>query len=72
MTDSSAVLEAEGISVSRGIDVKVKETTDTQLYMIIPPKPSNVSGANQKNSARDGQRTFELPQRGGPTGRPLL
>ncbi len=39
LTDPRAVLEAEGISVPPGVDVKVVEQTDTQFYMIIPKKP---------------------------------
>jgi hypothetical protein len=39
LTDSRAVLEAEGISVPPGVDVKVMEQTETQLFVVIPPKP---------------------------------
>ncbi len=41
LTDSRAVLEAEGISVPPGVDIKVVEQTDTQLFMVIPKKPLN-------------------------------
>ncbi|MFZ4441659.1 MAG: NHLP leader peptide family RiPP precursor [Syntrophales bacterium] len=41
LTDSRAVLEAEGISVPPGVDVKVVEQTDSQIYMIIPMKPAS-------------------------------
>jgi len=39
LTDSPAVLESEGIIVPPGVDVKVVEQTDTQLFIVIPPKP---------------------------------
>ena len=39
LTDSRAVLEAEGISVPPGVDVKVVEQTETQLFVVIPQKP---------------------------------
>ena len=43
LTDSRAVLEAEGITVPPGVDVKVLEQTDSQIYMIIPIKPNNTN-----------------------------
>lgn len=42
-TDSRAVLEAEGISIPQGADVKVLEQTDTQFYIIIPKLPVGMS-----------------------------
>ena len=39
LTDSRAVLEAEGISVPPGVDVKVVEQTDTQFFIVIPKMP---------------------------------
>jgi len=39
LSDSRAVLEAEGISVPPGVDVKVLEQTDAQFFMVIPKKP---------------------------------
>ena len=39
LTDSRAVLEAEGIIVPPGVEVKVLEQTETQLFVVIPPKP---------------------------------
>ena len=45
LTDSRAILEAEGISVPPGVDVKVVEQTDTQLFVVIPQKPLNVECA---------------------------
>ncbi len=39
LSDSRTVLEGEGISVPPGVDVKVVEQTDTQLFMVIPKKP---------------------------------
>ena len=45
LTDSRTVLEAEGIIVPPGVDVKVVEQTDTQLFMVIPIKPLNVECA---------------------------
>ena len=39
LTDSRAVLEAEGIAVPPGVDVKVLEQTDTQFFMVIPKQP---------------------------------
>ena len=41
LTDSRAVLEAEGITVPPGVDVKVVEQTDSQIYMILPVKPAS-------------------------------
>ena len=43
LTDSRAVLEAEGISVPPGVDIKVVEQTDTQFFMVIPPKATERS-----------------------------
>ncbi len=43
MADPRAVLEAEGISVPQGVDVKVVEQTDTQIFFVIPRPPDSVS-----------------------------
>jgi hypothetical protein len=43
LTNSRAVLEAEGFSVPPGVDVKVLAQTDTQLFMVIPIKPEGVA-----------------------------
>ncbi len=45
LTDSRAVLEGEGIIVPQGVDVKVVEQTDTQLFVVIPIKSLNVGCA---------------------------
>lgn len=42
LTNSRAVLEAEGISVPPGGDVKVLEQTDTQFFMVIPKMPADL------------------------------
>ncbi len=39
LSDSRTVLEGEGIIVPPGVDVKVVEQTETQLYVVIPKKP---------------------------------
>ena len=44
LTDSRTVLEAEGIRVPPGVDVKVVEQTDTQLFVVIPKIPSGGAG----------------------------
>ena len=41
LSDSRTVLEAEGITVPPGVEVKVVEQTDSQIYMIIPIKPAS-------------------------------
>ncbi len=41
LSDSRAVLEAEGISVPAGVDVKVVEQTDRQQYFVIPQRPAD-------------------------------
>jgi len=43
LSDSRAVLEAEGISVPPGVDVKVLEQTDTTFFIVIPKKPMSPS-----------------------------
>ena len=40
LTNSRAVLEAEGISVPPGVDVKVLEQTDAQVFIVIPKMPA--------------------------------
>jgi len=52
LTDSRAVLEGEGIIVPPGVDVKVVEQTDTQLFMVIPIKPLSAEvGTLEERSA---------------------
>ena len=41
LTDSHAVLDAEGFNVPPGVDVKVVEQTDTQIFLVIPKIPQN-------------------------------
>jgi hypothetical protein len=43
LADPRAVLEAEGISVPPGVDVKVLEQTDMQLFLVIPTPPLDVN-----------------------------
>jgi hypothetical protein len=43
LADPRAVLEAEGISVPPGVDVKVLEQTYTQLFLVIPTPPLDVN-----------------------------
>jgi hypothetical protein len=42
LSDPSAVLEAEGISVRKGAEVKVVEETEKLSYFVIPMLPDNV------------------------------
>ena len=46
LADSRAVLEEEGISVPPGVDVKVVEQTDTQLFIVLPSPPEGVGSAD--------------------------
>jgi hypothetical protein len=41
LSDSRAVLEAEGIPVPPGVEVKILEQTDTQFYIVLPKKPTD-------------------------------
>ena len=45
LSDSRAVLEAEGIRLPPGVDVKVLEQTESQYFIVIPKKPSPFSVA---------------------------
>jgi len=42
LADPRAVLEAEGISVPPGVDVKVVEQTDKQLFFVLPARPEDI------------------------------
>jgi hypothetical protein len=55
LSDSRAVLEAEGISVPPGVDVKVLEQTDAQVFIVIPKMPADlVTEAIEERSAAIG------------------
>ncbi len=43
IADPKAVLAAAGISAPPGIDIKVVEQTDKQIYFVIPPRPDSIS-----------------------------
>ena len=40
LADPAAVLQAEGIAVPAGVELRAVENTDTVLYFMLPPKPS--------------------------------
>jgi hypothetical protein len=46
LTNSRAVLEAEGISVPPGIEVKVLEQTNAQFFLVIPQMPADMTGCH--------------------------
>ena len=41
LSDSRRVLQEEGIPVPPGVEVKVLEQTDMQLYVVLPKKPTD-------------------------------
>jgi hypothetical protein len=41
MADPASVLAEEGISVPDGVEIKLVEATDTQAWMVLPPKPED-------------------------------
>ena len=43
LSDSRAVLEAEGISLPPGVNVKVLEQTDAQFFLVIPQMPAGMN-----------------------------
>ncbi len=40
LADPAAVLQAEGITVPPGVELRAVENTDKVLYLALPPKPS--------------------------------
>ena len=40
LADPAAVLQAEGITVPQGVELRAVENTDKVLYFMLPPKPS--------------------------------
>ena len=40
LADPAAVLQAEGIAVPEGVELRAVENTDKVLYLALPPKPS--------------------------------
>lgn len=47
LVDPAAVLKAEGIEVPEGVSFKCLEATETQAFLVLPPKPANVEGASE-------------------------
>jgi hypothetical protein len=43
LADPRAVFEDEEIKVPQGVDIKVVEQTDTQIFFVIPRPPENVN-----------------------------
>ena len=40
LADPAAVLQAEGITVPPGVELRAVENTDKVMYLMLPPKPS--------------------------------
>ena len=40
LANPAAVLQAEGIAVPQGVELRAVENTDKVLYLALPPKPS--------------------------------
>lgn len=43
IADPAAVLRAEGMDLPEGMQIEVRENTDQQFYLVIPPPPSELS-----------------------------
>jgi hypothetical protein len=41
LTDATAALKAEGLTLPEGVTVKALENTETTFHLVIPPKPSH-------------------------------
>ena len=40
LAEPAAVLQAEGIAVPEGVELRAVENTDKVMYLMLPPKPS--------------------------------
>ncbi len=40
LADPAATLQAEGITVPQGVELRAVENTDKVMYLMLPPKPS--------------------------------
>jgi hypothetical protein len=47
LADPAAVLKAEGVKVPEGVAFKCVEATETQAWLVLPPKPKDVGGASE-------------------------
>src|ERR1700745_3484707 len=43
LTNTEAILSAEGVELPAGLSVKVLENTDKVFHLVIPPKPTELS-----------------------------
>ena len=41
LTDAASVMKEEGMEVPEGVKLNVVEATDTETWMVLPPKPEN-------------------------------
>ena len=41
LADPAAVLQAEGIAVPQGVELRAVENTDKVMYFMLPPKPGD-------------------------------
>ena len=54
LADPAAVLQAEGITMPPGVELRAVENTDTKLYLTLPPKPSDELSDEQLNQVAGG------------------
>ncbi len=54
LTDPAAVLQAEGIAVPEGVELRAVENTDKVLYFMLPPKPSGELSDEQLDQVAGG------------------
>jgi len=57
LSEPRAVLEAHGITVPPGLEVKVVEQTHERVYVVIPFKPEDAEGG----SWQCGDETYDTP-----------
>ena len=57
LADPAAILQAEGIPVPAGVEVRAVENTDKVVYLTLPPKPSEDLSDEQLDQISGGMST---------------
>lgn len=52
LSEPAAILKEEGLEIPDGLDIKCLETTGKQSWLILPPKPDDMSNTVETDEER--------------------
>lgn len=67
LADPMAVLQAEGVDVPAGIQVRAVADTDRLVHLVVPPRPVDLSDAELEQVAGGKSYTINIQHGGAPS-----